>query len=302
MKRLLVIVSLLCVAALLLQPYFATRSGHQGLPSVIDNTDALNAASVKVNIDSDQGNGNLQNWLNDSLGALFDFYISYYEQGENEMWQAFNQYCDPLPYCASLTELFSRYVDYKKRLVEFEAGPLQVADSFSIRLENIESLQGQMFTHEEIEALFANSNQWDRYAIERLAIQQDETISQQQKSDLITRQLMQLPEEMRIAVGPTQQLRLISTLLTEGEPSSSHTFNQLAAEFGQDAAQRLIDTQTWQKQWRERVENYRHEAEKLRATLSGTAILKESLTSLKRRSFTDNELKRLAVYLINAEM
>lgn len=143
-------------------------------------------------------------WQTENLRALVNFYVAYYEQGEQKMWQEFTQYCQPLTYCLDLTGLFKRYLEYKTQLQELDTEPLELASEFEDRLDELDLLRYKLFSSFEISLLFNNQETWDRYAIKRLRIIQDASLNRQQKAQLINQQFEHLPEQMKQAVRSAQ--------------------------------------------------------------------------------------------------
>ena len=179
-------------------------------------------------------------WQTEELRALLDFYVAYYEEGEQKMWQEFNQYCHPLTYCSELTELFERYLEDKTQLQNLYTERLDLASDFEDRLDELDMLRSELFSLLEISLLFDNEEVWDRHAIERLRINQNASLSKLQKAQQVEQQLEQLPDDMKRAVAPTQHLRKINQIVSSTALNSGHEYNQLAAEFGDDAAQRIV--------------------------------------------------------------
>jgi lipase chaperone LimK len=243
------------------------------------------------------------NWQNKNLRALLDFYIAYYEQGEQKMWLEFNQYCHPLIYCVELTEIFQRYVMYKTQLQNLDAEQLNLASEFANRLDKLSLLRNELFSEHEIGLLFEKEEAWDRHAIERLRINQDASLSRQQKTQLIQQQLEQLPQHMKAAVEPTQELRKINQIVTNTDLNSSDEYNQLAAEFGDDAAQRLVTVNQAQNTWLNKVQVFQQRSGDLKQQFNQeTADYNRAVTQLKQQMFEANEQKRLQVYLANPKL
>ena len=225
-----------------------------------------------------------ETWLNAGIQDLFAYFIGFYEQGEEQMWAQFNAYCQSKLYCPALQHLFSRYVDYKTQLQRFDTDVINSADDFYRRQEGINHLRNTLFSAEEIASLFFANDDWDKYAIERLAIRQDATLSEQAKSALIVEQLQRLPEALQQAIAPTLQLQKASSLLQR-----QANYNELAGQFGAEAAERLLALQQEDAQWAERVDDFK------RVLAAIPAHDKEARQQLRSTLFTANEQKRLAV-------
>jgi lipase chaperone LimK len=264
--------------------------------------------SVAIDIDGHVPNtadnsDNEDVWQTEELRALLDFYVAYYEEGEQKMWQEFNQYCHPLTYCSELTELFERYLEYKTQLQNLDTERLDLASDFEDRLDELDMLRSELFSLLEISLLFDNEEVWDRHAIERLRINQNASLSKLQKAQQVKQQLEQLPDDMKRAVAPTQQLRKINQIVSSTALNSSHEYNQLAAEFGDDAAQRLVAVNQSQNTWLNKIQLFQQRNGDLKHQFGQNPTdYSQAITQLKQQMFEANEQKRLQVYLANPKL
>jgi lipase chaperone LimK len=264
--------------------------------------------SVAIDIDGHVPNtadnsDNEDVWQTEELRALLDFYVAYYEEGEQKMWQEFNQYCHPLTYCSELTELFKRYLDYKTQLQNLDTERLELASDFEDRLDELDMLRSELFSLLEISLLFDNEEVWDRHAIERLRINQNASLSKLQKSQQVKQQLEQLPEDMKQAVVPTQKLRKINQIVRSTALNSSDEYNQLAAEFGDDAAQRLVAVNQSHNTWLNKIQLFQQRSADLKHQFDqNPADYSQAITQLKQQMFEANAQKRLQVYLANPKL
>jgi lipase chaperone LimK len=242
-------------------------------------------------------------WQTENLRALLDFYIAYYEEGEQRMWQEFNQYCRTLDYCAGLMELFKRYLMYKKQLQSVDGEYLHLASEFENRLDQLALLRNKLFSLSEINVLFNNEETWDRHAIDRLRINQDTSLNRLQKAQLVTQQLKQLPEHMQQAVLPTQALRKVHQIINSTTFNSSNEYNQLSAEFGDEAAQRLIAVNQSQNSWLNKIRLFQQQSSDLEQQFDPSSFdYSRAITKLKQQMFDANDQKRLQVYLVNPHL
>lgn len=277
-------------------------------PAHLVTTESLAEEHFLVEVDGhiepdSHSSENTAPWQTENLRPLLDYYLAYYEEGEQQMWQAFDAYCAPLPYCPALTELFERYLEYKTRLKGLDNERLTLASEFEDRLDKVNLLRSKLFSEYEISLLFQNEEEWDRQAIERLSINQDPSLSKQQKAFLVNQHLELLPEHMQQAVEPTQNLRKVHQILSGADFNSSDQYNQLSAEFGDDAAQRLVVVKQSQDSWLSKVRQFQQRKDKLgqQFTLDSEDYIQQ-LSQLKKQMFETNEQKRLQVYLSNPDL
>lgn len=239
---------------------------------------------------------NEENWLQPELKSLFDHFLIEYEQDLDAMWLAFAQHCDKhLDPCQQITDLFQRYVAYKKALVAIDENAEESLSQVTQRLAALAELRHEFFAAEEIIVLFGDERQWQQTALERLAIRQNETLSLQQKQELLALHYASLEGLARRSVAPSLQLEKVSQLAT-AQALALTNYNELAAEFGPEAADRLIAAADKQKAWQRKVAQFQTEKQKLQQELTGEELM-HAVQSLKQQMFEPNELKRLKVIL-----
>jgi lipase chaperone LimK len=301
-----VIFSLAFIAVLIWKSFKPDVNPISSVNSVkIEQPDKM---SVAIDIDGHVPNtadnsDNEAAWQTEELRALLDFYVAYYEEGEQRMWQEFNQYCHPLTYCSELMELFKRYLEYKTQLQHLDTERLDLASDFEDRLDKLNMLRSELFSSLEISLLFDNEEVWDRHAIDRLHINQNASLSKLEKAQQVKQQLEQLPEHMKQAVVPTQQLRKINQIVSSTTFNSSDEYNQLAAEFGDAAAQRLIAVNQSQNIWLNKIQRFQQRSDDLKHQFDQNPTdYSQAITQLKQQMFEANEQKRLQVYLANPKL
>jgi lipase chaperone LimK len=307
MKWKIVIFVILAFIALLIWESFKPVVNSVSSQNVFE-TEQQVKLNMAVDIDGhlpiNPENSNIEEvWQTENLRVLLDFYVAYYEQSEKKMWQEFNQYCHPLSFCHDLTALFERYLLYKIQLQNLDTEQLNLASEFEDRLDRLNLLRNELFSVREISLLFDNEEVWDRHAIQRLRINQDASLTKQQKAQLVQQQLEQMPEQMKQAVLPTQQLRNINQIISSTDINSSDEYNQLAAEFGDDAAQRLVAVNQTQNAWLKKIQQFQQRNDDLKQRFNqDTSDYMQALSQLKQQMFEDNEQKRLKVYLTNPKL
>ncbi|WP_052713277.1 lipase secretion chaperone [Pseudoalteromonas rubra] len=204
-----------------------------------------------------------------------------------QLEQNWAHYTHRLPLC--LQALAHDYMNYKQALTEVE-NTLTVHERF----EALQTLQGQHFSDEVIAAWFADENRWNAQTLERWQILSDQSLSEQARRELIDAHISQLPQEERETIVATQ------TLITLKQGWQTMDYNQLSAEYGDEAAARLMQTRKEQQQWRERVAQFKQRRAEIQAGQSGGAQ-QSALAALRASMFTDTEQKRLAVVLANSQ-
>ena len=235
-------------------------------------------------------------WFNVHLKELLDQYSALYEQDQNMMWQRFELQCKTYADCQGLRDLFTRYLAYKMALVSIDGTSVTNMQQFSDRMDDLLLVREQHFTPAEQEVLFAREQAWDEGALRRLQINQDPTLHKEQKMILIEQQIESLPAQLKASLQPTLQLRKLARVRQQYGPDSSLDYNQLAAEFGSQAADRLLALAEQRSLWQQRLAEYQQQAARLSTQLNGDELLQQ-IEQLRQTMFSANEQKRLTVHL-----
>ena len=220
-------------------------------------------------------------------------YIVFYQEDENKMWQAFRTQCSLFADCHGLTALLVRYIDYKKALMEIDGPSPRDVSAFVKRMDHLHIIRERFFTPAEHNLLFAREIQWDEGALQRLEIQLDPTLDLSQKRDLLEAHIASLPELAKSALQPTFKLHKLMRQRQQGD-ESTESYNNLAAEFGEAAAERLIILKTQRKNWQKRVLEYEMKRKDLRQQYENEQLSNE-VQKLQNQLFTANEIRRIAV-------
>lgn len=232
-----------------------------------------------------------QHWLQPVLKTVFDHYLLEHVNDNNAMWTAFEEYCLLQKACSKITDLFKRYISYKRALVTLDQPVEPVISQISQQLDNLHTLRLSFFSNHEVSVLFAFEAQWQQIALERLTIRQDPNISTQQKNDLLKQHYQSLNGMALKTVQPSLQLAKVSVLATQ-QMLNLDNYNELAAEFGPEAANRLIELNNKRTAWQLKLDKFNHQSNQLSETLKGTELA-EAIESLKTDMFDENERKRL---------
>lgn len=202
---------------------------------------------------------------------------------KEQLEQHWAQQTHRLPPC--LQDIAHDYMAYKQALTQVDTNL-----SMHERFEALQTLQGQYFSTEVIAAWFESENRWHAQTLARWQILSDKTLSEQTRAELIDAHISQLPQTERQTIEATQ------TLITLKHSWHNMDYNQLSAEYGDEAATRLMQTRKEQLQWRERVAQFKQRRAEILASQIGGAQ-QSALTALRASMFTDTEQKRLAVVL-----
>lgn len=196
-----------------------------------------------------------------------------------------------------LIDLFNRYRDYKIALVGIkEVGPnmlndLDIEDTLAF-IEQAHQSQYDYFTQIEIDAFFSDENTYDIQAIERMAILQDSSLSSEQKQMLIAHQISQMDAEERAVYEPSLQVFNIVDNL-EGKNSQLN-------EFTPEVMERIEQLKEDEQIWKTKVTDFL--AFQVKNKKTDDSDTQELINNYQNKNFSDNQLKRLQVYIDNPKL
>lgn len=219
---------------------------------------------------------------------MFEHIILTTQEDDQFTLQTAKKNCTKLIQCKSYQALFTKYLNFKSALAsqqpELSHLPLHEL------LKELLKLQSDYFTDHEISLLFDDDNQWQNYTIEKIEINLDTSINAELKQQLLVNLEASQPEHIITALKPSNDLKALNTLFSKA--LIEQNYNELAGEFGDAAATRLITLQNQRKQWlllSERLVNKISEIKKdltpSQAKKSITQLLDTHLTALQKRRF-----------------
>lgn len=200
-----------------------------------------------------------------------------------------------------LNDLFDRYRQYLLAITDLKGnapaidGEIDISES-QIWLQHLYALQYKLFTESEILAFFTKEKNYDQQVLTRLAIRQDLSLSKAQREILVEHQISQLEPEELAALKPTISAQRIASLLTY----SGNNYTDIDSELTVDQIDRINMTREKNALWQDKVQAYR-DTVTANPQLDQNGIL-EDMRLYQQQKFSDNELKRLQVFLKNPQL
>lgn len=194
--------------------------------------------------------------------------------------------------------LLDSYLDYQRQVAELESRfPVtETLDDLLAREQAVQQLRASLFDREAHEAFFAGEELYNNFTLERLAIQQDEFMSGQQKAEAIEALRENLPEEMQQLLVPQIQneLRDQTLALREAGANEDAIRELRMGMLGPEATGRLEELDLRRAEWRQRVDAFNRERESILAE-PGLAEhdRQAAVSALMQDSFTETERLRL---------
>ena len=266
---------------------------------------SLQGAEHGVVLHSD-GQGRLR--LQADLLHLFDFYLAgREEEGLNKVLTRIHQALAAQLQGVALEQardVLRRYVDYRIALQGLpEAGAELDATQLRLRLEAINNARRQFFSAEEYEVFFARENAEDEYLVQRLALAQQDGLSEQQRQQALAELELQLPDEVRQARSESTRYGELyaATQALQAQGASAEEIRQLREQsLGSKAADALAELDRQQALWQQRLSDYARERNSLRKSGLSQTDLQAAITDLQNSRF--DELERKRVQALDAEL
>ena len=236
---------------------------RESAPSAASTPQAnsLRGTEVDGRLQTD-ADGNLL--ISDQLRHLFDYYLS--TTGEQNHAQIVAQIQalirDSLdePARSQALDLFQRYLDYQRALVELEQDFPAAADIDSLwaRQDAVERLRADLFSPAEHQAFFAAEESYNRFTLERLSILHNPNLSDEEKAQDIEALRESLPEAMQALLVPQihQDLRQQTQALRAAGASESAVRDLRMEMVGPEATARLEALDVQRAQWQQRLDDF----------------------------------------------
>ncbi|WP_296236039.1 lipase secretion chaperone [uncultured Pseudomonas sp.] len=291
MKKTLFAIPLLITASLVLMLYL--QPGHQptqlppptaapATPSAAESTAeavtptnegrpkkaaklALPSSFVGTEVDGSfrvDATGNLI--ISEDIRRIFDYFLaSIGEESLDASVSRLRNYIDSQlqePARARAQALLEQYLSYKRELVLLERDLPQMAslDAMRQRESAVQALRARLFDSETHQAFFAREEGYNRFTLERLAIQHDGRMSAEEKGLAVDRLRASLPEDLQDAVLPQLQQELRqNTARLQAEGASAVQIRQMRQQLvGAEATTRLEALDSQRENWQKRLGDY----------------------------------------------
>lgn len=249
------------------------------------------------------------------LLILFDFYLS--ALGEEPLDRLLSRIQQTLGdqleghALAQAQDLLQRYVDYRLALGDIEGSAIPATSNnmapvstLRERFQHMTALRQELFSQAESDAFFQLDNVQDEYMLDRLTIEQDPYLNDQQRQQAIASLDHTLPEEIRAVrqrVTRDAELYAITESMQRAGAGEDEIYRVRAESLGHTAAADLEALDYQRQKWNQRLSDYAWERDAIRSEsgLSG-ADRETALNALIEDRFTELEGKR--VRALDAEL
>lgn len=254
---------------------------------------------------STDGGGNLI--PSHDLRVLLDFFLANIDQEPLDtalarIHHALSRQLEE-PALSQAVSLLERYVGYRMALEQLQEdlpdGMTQAGfdlEALQQRQEQMKQLQHAHFDQEEQAAFFSEDTQVDNYTLAKLAIEQNSSLSANEREQYLAQLDQQLPEPIRVARKRAVihgEIYQQTEALKAGNASDTELYQFRAQELGEEAALELAKLDQQQQAWQQRLSDYRQEKSRIaQAGLSETDQA-NAITRLRDRLFDGPEKLRV---------
>ena len=240
--------------------------------------------------------------ISEDIRRIFDYFLaSIGEESLDASVSRLRNYIDSQlqePARAHAQTLLDQYLSYKRELVLLERDLPQMVDLDAMRQREsaVQTLRARLFDSETHQAFFAREEGYNRFTLERLAIQRDAQMSAEEKGTAVDRLRASLPEELQDAVLPQLQQELrqhTARLLAEG--ASAAQIRQMRQQLvGAEATTRLEALDSQRQNWQKRLDDYIAAKAKIQANEGlSSGDKRTAIEALAAERFDERERLRL---------
>lgn len=245
--------------------------------------------------------------LDAGLFEFFDYYLA--AQGERTLDEIRQQIeaeltaTLPADAAKEAKRLLQAYLGYKQSLAELTQTGGQdgqsVLEQLRHRLNGARQARSRYFTPTEIKQLFGERDTEEEQALTRLEIQQDKTLSPEQKQARLAALDAQLsPEQRKLREQPLEHAALhneVENLRKQGA-SEAQIYQLRVQRAGPEAAQRLASLDQEEQHWQQRVDNYLAARSQILSSQQQPAEREAAIQRLRQEKFSPQEQLRLSAF------
>ncbi|MCQ4275511.1 lipase secretion chaperone [Stutzerimonas degradans] len=239
--------------------------------------------------------------IDGDVRRLFDYFLSAIgAEPLTHSVQRLRQYIDaqlPEPAQTQAQNLLDQYLDYKRELLALDsAARPHNLPALRERLAAVQALRARIFSQTAHQAFFANEEAYDRFTLERLAIQLEPGFDANAKGAALDRLHAALPAELQDALVPQLQTQLRQqTAALQARGGDAAQLRQLRQQLVGNAATKRLEALDRQRQaWQQRLAEFEQEKSRIeRSQGLGEADKQAAIERLAEQRFDSSERLRL---------
>lgn len=240
--------------------------------------------------------------IDGDVRRLFDYFLS--AMGAEPLArsvQRLRRYIDeqlPEPARTQTQDLLSQYLDYKRQLLALEANSPRTQDLPALRqrLAAVQAMRARLFSPSVHQAFFATEEAYDRFTLERLAIQLTPGLGADAKGAALDQLRAGLSPELQDALLPALQSELRQqTAALQARGGDPEQLRQLRQQLVGTAATRRLEALDRQRlEWERRLAEFQREKSRIELSRGlGEADKQTAIERLVQERFDANERLRL---------
>ncbi|SPL72418.1 lipase secretion chaperone [Acinetobacter stercoris] len=196
-------------------------------------------------------------------------------------------------------QLLDKYIDYLNQLRNLSPVKDGNIESYRAVSSAVTKLRRQIFTTREADVFFAQEEQYDQYAIAQYAINNDKSLTTEEKAqksaELLNQQPAELVESMRPIIQFNQLQELTAEIKARGG-SEAELYQMRKNLVGEAAAKRLEKVDLQEGQWQQKIDQYLAERDRIIANQQNINQ-QSAINELKSSAFkTPEERLRVEAY------
>ncbi|OTG67688.1 lipase secretion chaperone [Acinetobacter silvestris] len=249
---------------------------------------------INCQIHADQSNHLV---VNAQTKDCFEYFITQY--GEKNIQQIKTDFIHYVkasfkePILSQLSDLWSRYLQYREQLGQLTAPNVKPEDPQYYRtiFSNIKNLRTQFFSGYEIEGLFGKEDTYNNYTLDRIEVMDDKHLSPEEKAQKLKKLFNNLPEDWKENLQQLSQLEDLRKLTAEikARGGSADELHQMRTNLvGPEATQRLEKLDVQRDDWKQRVNQYLTDRDHITQSSMSDAAKQAAVEQLKAQQFNNS--------------
>ncbi|GAA3943436.1 lipase secretion chaperone [Litoribacillus peritrichatus] len=239
---------------------------------------------------------------------LFEYFLS--SMGEETLEQILERISNLIevslasPAREEAQVLLNNYIDLKRALADLEqqvgTGLAQYGsnslDAHRARLDMMSDLRRQYLGDEAAIAFYGESEDFDRYMLQKMQIATNQTLSSHEKTKAYVALMEQAPDSVKPRLQDDykmQSLELTVADLKATGASEHEIYTARADVLGEEAASRLQQVEQAQSVWQGRYDQYAEQRQAIQQSSMDTDSQQEAINQLQQSLFEDHEVRRV---------
>nr|WP_264821864.1 lipase secretion chaperone [Acinetobacter sp. Marseille-Q1620] len=234
--------------------------------------------------------------VNEQTKNCFEYFITQYgEKAIPQIKDDFNRFAlenYKEPALSQLTDLWSRYMQYREKLGNLSAPDIDKNDPKYYRtiFASMQNLRKQFFSDYEIQGLFGEEDTYNQYTLNRMDILANKNLDEIEKAQKLKELFNSLPVDWKENLTQLSQLddlrKLTSDLKARGG-SAEELHNMRLNLVGAEATQRLENLDTQRDQWKQRVNEYLSARDSIQQSSMSDSAKQDAINQLRTEKFNN---------------